>query len=631
MGRYAYFTLPEKGWLRILVIQPSPNRNDIVRASLLHCPIDALEKEGYETLSYCWGTDKKSIPIEVDGAEFLVRPPLHTALLRLRHATQPRRMWIDAICINQGDITERSNQVAQMRDVYSRATRVVVWLGDGERLGIFGMHILQKWARAANNIEDKWKPIMERDLDMKHGWYAEWTALWRTFQANKVSFRYRLGCVVPLFRLGWWTRMWTVQELILAREAVVQYGDKTVAWRDFETIAKLHTVQAVHSHSVEEETGMIMHATAVVWACLMAAENLRVLLVRRKLKIPISLSMMLDMTGTRLSTDPRDKIFAALGGVDLPIESRPDYSKCWQEVYTTAMKDVLREFNDLRAYDYMPVSDSDVNKYLPSWVPNFGQDSSGKNPSQLSAGRLCPGRGGGPEDYIIQEAAGPLYFAGLTLDSVNQPKWLRFEDNDKVLRLKGCRFDAVSKLCGQAPHGGTLSTTILRWRSSVPELEELYLRGQGRSQTKKEAFWRTVCLDCKVHFFHTDITIKNNPRNSRRRLNAYDRRIPPAIASEETELLRALDKQNEWNEGAQPGRVFFLTKRGYMGLGPPRMKLGDTVAVFLGGQAPFIVRQGSRNRYRLIGQCYVHGIMDGEALGMRSGMKMDKMEEIRIE
>ncbi|KAF2830838.1 HET-domain-containing protein, partial [Ophiobolus disseminans] len=39
------------------------------------------------------------------------------------------RLWIDAICINQSDLLERNHQVAQMRDVYTKAESVIAWLG----------------------------------------------------------------------------------------------------------------------------------------------------------------------------------------------------------------------------------------------------------------------------------------------------------------------------------------------------------------------------------------------------------------------------------------------------------------------------------------------------------------------
>ncbi|KAH8789969.1 hypothetical protein F5882DRAFT_267251, partial [Hyaloscypha sp. PMI_1271] len=70
------------------------------------------------------------------------------------------------------------------------------------------------------------------------------------------------------------------------------------------------------------------------------------------------------------------------------------------------------------------------------------------------------------------------------------------------------------------------------------------------------------------------------------------------------------------------GRRFFTTEKGYMGLGPPTLQPGDVICVIFGGITPFALRKqesdfssSSQNiRYRLVGECYLHGIMHGEAI-----------------
>lgn len=74
---------------------------------------------------------------------------------------------------------------------------------------------------------------------------------------------------------------------------------------------------------------------------------------------------------------------------------------------------------------------------------------------------------------------------------------------------------------------------------------------------------------------------------------------------------------------ATMNRRLFFTEKGYMGLGPARMKAGDVAYVFAGGHMPFIIRSanervvpgvGRRDCYELVGDCYIHGIMDGEVM-----------------
>jgi hypothetical protein len=69
----------------------------------------------YEALSYRWGDPLDTQPIVCEGKRFNATTNLYLALHRLRYeAEEPRRIWIDAICINQMDVAERNQQVALM-------------------------------------------------------------------------------------------------------------------------------------------------------------------------------------------------------------------------------------------------------------------------------------------------------------------------------------------------------------------------------------------------------------------------------------------------------------------------------------------------------------------------------------
>lgn len=86
----------------------------------------------YEALSYVWGSEEKPSEILIgdDGRRLAVTQNLYTALARLRNPTCPRTLWIDAICINQADDVEKAQQIGLMMEVYAKAARVLVWLGD---------------------------------------------------------------------------------------------------------------------------------------------------------------------------------------------------------------------------------------------------------------------------------------------------------------------------------------------------------------------------------------------------------------------------------------------------------------------------------------------------------------------
>ncbi|KAF2029746.1 heterokaryon incompatibility, partial [Setomelanomma holmii] len=85
----------------------------------------------FNALSYAWGDAKGDKGILLDGMPFTVRRNLWTFLQQARNRlTQPPTLlWIDAICINQTEVHERNLQVGLMGQIYSKASKVFVWLG----------------------------------------------------------------------------------------------------------------------------------------------------------------------------------------------------------------------------------------------------------------------------------------------------------------------------------------------------------------------------------------------------------------------------------------------------------------------------------------------------------------------
>ena len=81
-------------------------------------------------MSYVWGSSSKTVPINLDRFEVLVAQNLEYALRYLRRQTQPRRIWVDAVYINQADLDEQSKQVSRTKNIYQQAFNVVMWLGE---------------------------------------------------------------------------------------------------------------------------------------------------------------------------------------------------------------------------------------------------------------------------------------------------------------------------------------------------------------------------------------------------------------------------------------------------------------------------------------------------------------------
>jgi hypothetical protein len=124
---YIYEKLLTENYFRLLFLLPG-KADDTVEFELVQAPFG--DAPDYEAISYRW--EGHDIPTLCDGRTLAVGASLHTALRRLRYEDRPRVLWADAICINQGDVPEKNNQVQQMLQVYRNAQCVVVWLGEDE-------------------------------------------------------------------------------------------------------------------------------------------------------------------------------------------------------------------------------------------------------------------------------------------------------------------------------------------------------------------------------------------------------------------------------------------------------------------------------------------------------------------
>ncbi|KAI8936070.1 hypothetical protein NX059_007570 [Plenodomus lindquistii] len=225
---YSYTPLDEgKREIRLLHLHPGPfmddknprpqldddNLVDIEAGHAIHCTLSLAsldEKPEYEAKSYVWGDPNGVIPIHLEGHEFLVTENLHCALKHIRLANQDRILWIDALCINQNDNTERNNQVAQMGDVYKGASQVVVFLGAAWENSDTDLEILEL---VGSN------PETHLDLALQPHF---------TLGGNSLTADDFRDAVSRVFTSPWFMRLWTVQEYSLAQQLIVQCGNKAL-------------------------------------------------------------------------------------------------------------------------------------------------------------------------------------------------------------------------------------------------------------------------------------------------------------------------------------------------------------------------------------------------------------------
>jgi hypothetical protein len=149
---YSYLPLSSPRNIRVIILQPSRDRKAELRCSLEEISIDASyepkhrhspqeisrdatdkPKRRYDALSYVWGAKVGTVPVLCERKRILVTPNCEMALRHLRHAKKSVTIWIDTICINQGDDIERAQQVPLMHDIYYCAYKIFIWLGEGTK------------------------------------------------------------------------------------------------------------------------------------------------------------------------------------------------------------------------------------------------------------------------------------------------------------------------------------------------------------------------------------------------------------------------------------------------------------------------------------------------------------------
>jgi hypothetical protein len=171
---------PSSRQIRCVDLHPGSS-TDLVVCSLVYTTLDpeAGDLPSYEALSYCWGSVNDTVAIHLrspnmdtgwlhrhqdgpDGAEanpsvgnFQVTRNLEAALRAHRRPNQMRRLWVDAICINQMSDKEKTHQVGQMNLIYKSAKDVLVWLGEAD---IWSKFIF----RCQHLLEAEYRAVLER-------------------------------------------------------------------------------------------------------------------------------------------------------------------------------------------------------------------------------------------------------------------------------------------------------------------------------------------------------------------------------------------------------------------------------------------------------------------------------------
>jgi hypothetical protein len=188
----------ELTWLSLLHI--------VEHVSLEYCTLK------YEALSYSWGCAEgdDKMYLEIGGDHLNIWPNLFDALRHLRRLDVPRVLWIDAICINQHDYLEKSEQIMLMPKVYRKAEVVQIWLGPESGHTREGMRLLNFLAGNQDIPSSITAPLSQDSYTFKD--------------------YFAIQGLKEVLAFPWFERGWVVQEAALSRKATINVGHHTLSW-----------------------------------------------------------------------------------------------------------------------------------------------------------------------------------------------------------------------------------------------------------------------------------------------------------------------------------------------------------------------------------------------------------------
>ncbi|KAF7193785.1 Heterokaryon incompatibility protein 6, OR allele [Pseudocercospora fuligena] len=294
----------------------------------------------FDALSYAWGVDVVAEPIIVNAEAVFVTRNLYQGLQNFRQGDHAEYIWLDAICINQRNFAERSHQVTLMRDLFSMARVVHVWLGPSTPSTERTLYVLDRAGRRLS-------PDFE-DADLLPA------------EINSVSTE----AFQSIFTNPWWNRLWVVQEVVLAKEPIAHFGSDLSIHFSRLLMGILACFRLRDQSSAETTLPWYMMQLALKFSAPMTAKTSE----RPHMKlIPDILAAVRD---SKVSVR-HDRIYGLLGLLPVQLAIEPDYGRRLEHVFTEF---TLRVIWHERSLDVLALGGlhgpSDL--ILPSWVPSYG-------------------------------------------------------------------------------------------------------------------------------------------------------------------------------------------------------------------------------------------------------------------
>lgn len=634
-SRYTYSALSrDREEIRLLKIATSQGPHNPT-CHLVHRPL--ADAPSYNALSYQWNTtiisDGSTVGncnsnggeffVNVNGKALRVFENLYRAMVLLA-SNDHSFLWIDAICIDQGNVAEREHQVGLMGRIFCGAEQVLAWLGPHSPCSPSTIDFLRALAQCQDNSDYR-----ERVISTTEGpdALARWTGMFN------------------FVRREWWQRVWIIQEYVLGRDVIFLCGD---AWFDSLTFSRAFAALrdcwgALFATSTLTEIGFNARIMDPIWNLILLRNRLR-----QSTAPPIQPLMHLSLTRSSQSTDPRDRLFAQYGLIGKQTSSfcPPIYTLPETNVFAIFFDNYVKGTGDLSILCHAGM-DNWTEKALPTWLARW-------NPERHVYPLLCDWSGHErtyPAFNVCPWATTPDF--DLSSDMVLRCKGVIIDEVDGVQYDSWCKMPwedshGVQSVSTKNMYGGSASTFEALWRTMVADTNrKLFTTGlvpcvPERAPRNFGFLFATKCqeinnlLDLEKELQGVMPTMSRpGCTNIERRwhgmrelklggLRLGDTVSEMANSSLSSEDLRegALVLSCDWEnfEGSH-GQVFYrrrlyTTISGRLGVSTRSLKPRDKICIILGCPVPLLLRQNN-DYWQLVGETYIHGIMQGESISQK--------------
>jgi hypothetical protein len=473
-----------------------------------------------------------------------------------------------------------------MGGIFHKASEVVIWLGaeaENSDLAFDAFEMLPK-------IESiHWDPMANSILD-----------------EVLCGHKYALA-VNKIFERSWWHRLWTVQESILGQTIIFVCGARQISGETLFAVQKCYFKHILYCCSSLQSKPSFIHMD--LYSQPMSI--LELLFMSRFYKGSYTISSLLAYYRSRRCTDPRDKVYGLLGLAESEETNIiiPDYSSPISTIYEQTTLKLIEHSKSLQIFSHISARSMKIDEIattgLPSWVPNWTSEGSHQQFVALS-NRLDDIEdykvSGGSSAHVKVVAKGKIALRGILLGSCGRLS----EPNDSK---RAYHFDVFKG-----------------WRDLVAKkLRLLYPNTICTSYS--DAYWQTLCASKVIPVTTSDHDSMRTSDDSIERFwhdswwSLYQESLHDAdLGGEqqhnyEVRKLERIKFRQSIAAATTMRRLFISREDELLGLAPMDAQVGDMIALLEGGNVPYILRPkiGTGNEWEMIGDAYVHGIMDGEA------------------